>query len=96
VELTDALGCNLSKSEENIRVQFNFLAKIINGEPKVPEKDEQVKRGESILEVKWFTKNEILKMDQSEFISDPTHKLILNWISDKKFPLEIFKQILVK
>lgn len=96
VELTNALGCNISREGEKIRVQFNFLAKIIKGKPKVPEKDDQIKQDESILEVKWFTKDEILKMNKNEFISGLTHKLILSWISGKKFPLEIFKQILAK
>lgn len=93
VELKYAIGCYISKKEDKIRVQFNFLAKIVNGKPRLPKINEQSMRDEAIFEVRWFSKEKILKMKPDEFISARTHALILDWLSGKKYPLEIYKQV---
>lgn len=95
VELINAFGCYIAKKEKEIRVQFNFLAKISSGNVAVPQIDDQLKRKESILEVKWFAKNEILKMQADKFISNRTYNLVMDWIDGKQYPLEIYKQILM-
>ncbi len=93
VRLMGALGCYISKDKDEIRAQFNFLAKITDGKPMIPNITEQAERNESISEVRWFAKNEILKMKSNEFISNRIHTLILNWISNDNYPIEIYKQI---
>lgn len=95
VELINALGCYISKEQTKIRIQFNFLAKIISGKAMVPKIDEQFKRDESILEIKWFAKNEILKMQADKFISNRVYNLVMDWANGKQYPLEIYKQILM-
>ena len=93
VELTNSLGCYISKKEDKLRIQFNFLAKIKNGEPKLPRANDQQSRDEAISELKWFTEDEILKMNSDEFMSNRTHKLLTDYISGTKFPLEAYKQV---
>jgi len=95
VELTNALGAYVAKEGEQIRVQFNFLAKIIEGEPKVAPMNEQESRDEFIQEIKWFTKEEVLNLDKEEFISGRIHELVKDWIAGKKYPLEAYKQVLL-
>jgi len=92
VKLINSVGCYISNENNKIRIQFNFLAKAA-GNPKLPEKNDQLLRDEDISELKWFSKEDILQMKPKEFISNRTHSLILDWISGKKYPLEIFKQI---
>lgn len=93
VELTKALGCYVSKDGEKIRIQFNFLAKIISGEPKLPKHEDQVERDESISDIKWFTKDEVSKMNPDEFVSSRTYELITSYLAGNKFPLEMYKQV---
>ena len=93
VELTDALSAYISKEGEQMRIQFNFLAKIIEGEPKVAPVDEQESRDEYIQEVKWFTKEEISGLGEEEFISNRIYELIQNWLTGKKYPLDIYKHV---
>lgn len=93
VELTKALGCYVSKDGEKIRVQFNFLAKIINGEPKLPEHEDQAIRDESISDIKWFTKDEVSKVTSDEFVSNRAYELIMSYLEGKEFPIEAYNQV---
>jgi len=93
VELTGALGTYIYKIEDQSRIQFNFTAEIIGGEPKVAPAEEQKSRDEDIQEIKWFTKEELSKMGSEEFISNKTYQLIQNWLSGQKYPLDIYKHV---
>jgi ADP-ribose pyrophosphatase YjhB (NUDIX family) len=93
VELVNALGAYISKDKDRMRIQFNFLAKVIEGEPKVAPADEQQPRDENIQEIKWFTREEISNLNQEEFISNRIYELVQDWISGKKYPLEVYKQV---
>ncbi len=75
-----------------MRVQFNFLARSKN-EAQIASTKAQEELGENITELKWFTKEEIQKMDANEFISLRTYELLHDWILGKKFPLEANKQV---
>lgn len=93
VMLTDALGCYISKEGTKLRIQFNFLAKIADGKPVLPNLSEQIKRDEHIIALRWFSKKEIVKMDPNEFISNRTHAILLDWIKGDYYPIKIFKHI---
>ena len=94
VDLINSLSAYVSEDGEKMRVQFNFLAqaKEINA-AKVAVVEDQVARDEAIEEVRWFTKEEIIKMDQSEFVSSRAYEVLLDWMDGKIFPLESFKQV---
>lgn len=93
VALTHSLGVYVSEKEEKIRVQFNFLAHAKDMSAKLASSEEQALRDENIQELRWFTKEEILKMNPEEFISERTYELLHDWIFGKEFPLEVFKQV---
>jgi len=93
VELADALGVYISKEGDRMRIQFNFIAKIIEGEPKVAPMDEQKSRDEFIQEIKWFDKKELSKMGPEEFISNRSHQVIQDWLSSPRYPLDTFKHV---
>lgn len=92
-ELVKSLGCYIAKKDEDIRVQFNFLANIISGEPKIPEKEQQDSLDENITEFKWFTKDELRELSKDEFISNRIYEMVHDWIKDEVFPLESYKQV---
>jgi len=93
VELINALRIYIYQKGSQARIQFNFLAKIKNGIPKVPQLKKQQRRNEIISEVKWFSKNKLLKMKSNEFISPKIYESIKDWILGRKYPLEIYKKI---
>ena len=93
VKLISTLGCYIARRNNKVRVQFNFLAEIVNGTPSLPDKKEQVKRDECISKLKWFSKEEISQMNPNEFISNRTYLVLMDWIKDNRYPLEIFKNI---
>lgn len=93
VELVGSLGAYISDDPEKIRVQFNFLARAKDMSAKLASNEEQVSRNEAIEEVRWFTKEEILKMDPNEFVSRRAHELICDWMAGKEFPIESYKQV---
>jgi ADP-ribose pyrophosphatase YjhB (NUDIX family) len=91
VELTNILGIQVSKEGDQARIQFNFLAKIISGEPKIALEEEQVSRDEFIQEVKWFSRQELLELKKEEFIAEKIYEAVQDWLSGKKYPIEIIK-----
>jgi ADP-ribose pyrophosphatase YjhB (NUDIX family) len=93
VKLQKALGCYIARQDEKIRIQFNFQASIISGEPKILDISEQDKNNESISEFKWFTKKDLKGMEGSEFISNRIYEIIKGWINGQIYPLDIYKQI---
>ena len=93
IKLINALGCYIAQDNKKIRVQFNFLAEIVDGVPALPDKKEQTQRDECISELKWFSKKELSQMNSSEFISNRTYLALMDWIKGDCYPLEIFKNV---
>jgi len=90
VELINSLGSSITKEDNKLRIQFNFLGKIKEGTPKLPPADEQVMRDENILGIRFFKKYEIEKMNPDEFISESIYKTIQKWIRCEVYPLGIY------
>ena len=95
VNLTHSLGVYVSEKEGKIRVQFNFLAHAKDALAKLAPPDEQASRDENIQELRWFTKDEILKINPEEFVSGRAYELLHDWISGKEFPIEVIKQVVM-
>lgn len=93
VELKKALGCYIAQKEEDIRIQFNLLAEITDGEPKISNIEEQENYDENITELKWFTKEELKSLNKNEFISNRIFEMVNDWINGQEYPLEIFKAV---
>lgn len=93
VDLVNFLGSYISEDSGSMRVQFNFLAVAENLDARIAPREEQDLRDEYIEEVRWFTKDEIIKMDPEELISSRTLELLQDWISGKSLPLDSIKQV---
>lgn len=93
VELTNSLGCYIAQKEADIRIQFNFLANIISGEPSIPKQEQQNLLNENISEFKWFSKEELGNISKDEFISNRIYEIVNNWIKGEIYPLESYKQV---
>lgn len=88
VKLINLLGVFISRNNQKIRIQFNFTAEIINNSPAVPDKKNQKLRNEDIIEVKWFSKNQLEKMQKNEFLTKEAYSTIQNWTNGVKHPLD--------
>jgi|AntAceMinimDraft_9_1070365.scaffolds.fasta_scaffold120873_2 ADP-ribose pyrophosphatase YjhB (NUDIX family) len=74
-------------------IQFNFIALIKKGIPRLLSKKQHKIKNEDIIEIKFFTKNEIKKIKKSEFIDIRAFLTVRDWLGDGKKGLEIFKFI---
>lgn len=93
VELARSLGVYVSEEPGKMRIQFNFLAETDGSVAGVASREDQELRDEAIEEVRWFTKDEIGKMQQEEFVSARAFELLQDWISGESFPLNACKQV---
>ncbi|MBA3047621.1 NUDIX hydrolase [Patescibacteria group bacterium] len=93
VVLTGSLGFYTAQKKEKISTIITFTAKIVEGAPRIAKENEQLIRDEDISELKWFNKEEILKMKNKEFISNRVYIIIQNWIKKNHYPLNIIKQV---
>jgi len=87
VNLTDLLGCYIAQRSDKIRIQFNFLSKITKGKPTLADKKEQESRDEDINALKWFNKEDLMKMNPDKFISNRSYMAIQDWIKGKSYSL---------
>jgi len=89
-ELISFLGCRVTHDYKasKIRVQFNFLAKIVGGVPTLASPEEQQSRGENINELKWFSKESLANIGSGEFISLRAYNAVQDWLSGKSYPLD--------
>ncbi|MBU3964853.1 NUDIX hydrolase [Patescibacteria group bacterium] len=97
VKLIGAVGCHIIReNKKNIRIQFTFLAKNINGAPRLADKEKQAELNENIHGFKWFGKKEILQMNPDEFVAPRIYIILVDWVKKGKYyPLGIFKDITI-
>jgi ADP-ribose pyrophosphatase YjhB (NUDIX family) len=60
--------------------QFNFLASIQKGTPKIAKIEDQDERGENIIELRFFSRNEIKNMKKKEFMNERAFLATRNWL----------------
>lgn len=93
VEITNSMGIYFLTQRRKTRIQFNFLAKIVGGKPKVPPQERQALIGEDIRDVRWFSREEVKTLKVTDFISRRAYQLVQDWISGKKYPLRLIRGI---
>ena len=64
-----------------MKLQFFFIADAIS-EPKIPPKSEQEKLHEDIIECKAFAPNEILQMNDDEFVSTTMARILKDYAAN--------------
>lgn len=93
VEIKNSLGIYISADNTKFRVLFAVLAETTETMPTVPKKEDQDLREESIVEVKWFTRQEISNILEDEFISYRSFAVVQQWLRDEVYPLAVYKQV---
>lgn len=80
------------KHGHNTRVYINFTASITDGKPHIVSKNEQSLRKEDMVEVKWFTRDELKDMKEEEFINDVVFEVINKWLNKEVYPLSLLTE----
>ena len=93
VKLEQTTGCYIIQKNKDFKIQFNFVGKIIKGMPHVAEAKEQSDRNENISEIRWFTADEIRKIDSKEFISKKIFLMVQDWLNNKTYSLDIYHHL---
>ena len=89
VKLEKTTGCYVIQKDGDFKLQFNFIGKITQGSPQIAEAKEQASRNEDISDIRWFTPDEIRKIDSKEFISKKIFLMVQDWLNNKTYPLDI-------
>lgn len=92
-ELLNSLGVYISKENEKARIQFNFLVETKNENLSLAKEEEQKSRNEHIIELKWFSRDELLKLSENDFISFRQYQLVRDFLDDKIYPLDVCKSV---
>lgn len=71
-------------------IQFNFLALIQKGVPKILKIDDQKKENENIIELKFFNKKELKKIKKREFMNERAFMAVKNWLKGINNNLSMF------
>lgn len=80
--------------KQNALMMFTFSAELLNQDVKALPKNIQAKYGEDdIIEVKFFTKQELLRLKPEDFIDTRGYFALHDYLKGKKIPLEIFNVI---
>ncbi len=68
------------RKNDKFIIQVNFLADLKNKTFRVPDRSEQKKHDEDIVEVKLFNKKILQKMKRKDFINDRAHLTVREWL----------------
>jgi ADP-ribose pyrophosphatase YjhB (NUDIX family) len=83
------------KKHEIAYIQFNFIAELVGKSFGLSKKADQKKfredEAEDIIDIRLFSKKELIAMKRSEFIGERTYQSIHDWIKGKKHPLDVLK-----
>ena len=94
VKVSGFVSCFIFPKEVGLGIQYNFLGEPVSGSNfSMPPKKEQEDRNEDIQEIKWFSKEDLLKIKPKDFISKRTRVVIGAWIEGRTYPLDIFQQL---
>ena len=81
------------KKNQKIIIQFNFLTKIKNKKFRLVHKNQQKKRDEDIIEIKFFNKEALRKMKRKDFLGNRSYLIVQNWLAGGK---EFFSLLKIK
>jgi len=82
----------LNKKDRRV-IQFNFRALIKKGIPRLLSENQNKIKDEDIIEIKFFSKEELKKIKKSEFINIRAFLTVRDWLKNGEKDLKIFKFI---
>lgn len=90
VKLEKTTGCYIIRQDDELKLQYNFIGQITKGVPHTANTKEQAERNEDISEIRWFTRDDVIKLNEKEFISKKIFLMVRDWLDGKEYPLDIY------
>jgi 8-oxo-dGTP pyrophosphatase MutT (NUDIX family) len=91
VKIKSLLNIIFLKRKLLTTIQLNFIAFPQKDSFKIPKAADQKKRGENIIEIKFFNKKDLKKIKKQDFINKRAYLAIKDWVKGKKYSLELLK-----
>jgi ADP-ribose pyrophosphatase YjhB (NUDIX family) len=90
VRLVGSLGTYVAEADGKMRIQFTFIAQptATSGEAHIADAATQEGLGETISEIRWFSKEELQKLGPSDFVSLRAYAVLQDWLKGTRYPLE--------
>lgn len=90
VTLTGSLGTYVSEEGGEVYIQFNFTAEptSTSGAARIADEKTQEEFGESISEVRWFSREELEVLRLENFVSLRTYTVIQNLLKGVSYPID--------
>jgi len=87
VEPTGIVHITMIKKPDSLRIYVFMTAKTLSTDFRLPDREEQIRLNESIIEQGWFSKDDINKL---EFCSDIVKETLLNYLKDPQiYPFDL-------
>lgn len=93
VEVKNLLNLQYIQKKSGWVFQFNFIATIKEGTPHIANKDSQSQLNENITDVKFFSKEELKKMKEDEFMNSRAFAAVNDWLAGKRYSLDVINSI---
>lgn len=74
-------------------LHFNFIADLLSGKLSLLSKEKQQKLGEDIIEIRLFSKTELIKMKDKDFVGPWVQPAIKAWFKGEKYDYQLIKSI---
>jgi ADP-ribose pyrophosphatase YjhB (NUDIX family) len=94
VAINNLINVIYYRKKDKIRLQFNFVCSAKNGNPVLSHHHEQVSRGEDIIAIKLFTKEQLTLMKKSEFMNERIYLIVHDFLAGKMNDLSVLKEII--
>ena len=91
IELTHFVNCIVGYGKRT-QLYFGFMAKALSGNLSLTPKEKQQQRGEDIVRIDSFSKDEIRKIRKDEFILEIVYELVKQWIEGRVYSLDLIIQ----
>ncbi len=92
-KLTGYVGTVFLNKTDKSRIYFLFTARILNSRPRIPKISAQVGNNESITMCKWFTKDEVKKLQLNDMVSEASYEALRLWLNMPEIDLLYVKNL---
>lgn len=95
IVLRHLLGIYYLRDQQDSITTFTFLADLVSSKVGLASKEQQARyrMGEDIIEIKFFTRDELQKLQLKDFVGKRGFLAIQDYLNGKKYPLLILQTL---
>jgi ADP-ribose pyrophosphatase YjhB (NUDIX family) len=88
IDVKNLLNMQYIKKKSGWVFQFNFIATIKDGMPHIASRYLQNQFSENITDMKFFSKEELKKMKEDEFMNSRAFAVVNDWLAGKRYNID--------